>query len=155
MGSKPEKRICTVWLLQALFICSVAASTVTGILSFSTDFSTIYTFLLLQLFALATAAVHTVYRYRSWNFSIEDDHLYLEHGVLRKTYSMVPFVRIQHIDTQRSISNRVLGVSAIVVYTAGSRGADVAIPGLDPDQASNMQKKLRDNAVESEDSDGV
>ena len=155
MEKKPERRICVVWSLQALLIFSVLGSVLTVGIAFLTEFNPVTVFVLSQVGGVILAGLHTFYRYLSWGFEIKDDHLYLEHGVLRKTYSMVPFVRIQHVDTQRSVFDRVLSLSSIVVYTAGSRGADVAIPGLEPDDADEMQGKLRDEAVESEDSDGV
>jgi len=46
-------------------------------------------------------------------------------------------------------------VSKVIVYTAGSRGADVSIPGLLPLDAETIQEKLRDVAIDSEDRDGV
>jgi membrane protein YdbS with pleckstrin-like domain len=94
-------------------------------------------------------------RYANWGFEVRDDHLYIQHGVLKKVYSMVPYVRIQHVDTQRTVIDRFLGLSRVVVYTAGSRGSDVRVPGLAPEEASEIQEKLRDLAIESEDRDAV
>ena len=104
---------------------------------------------------MVISGAHTYYRYASWSFEIKKDHVYLEHGVLVKVMTMVPFVRIQHVDTQRNILDRVLGLSTVIIYTAGSRGADVSIPGLKPEAAEKLQEKLRDKAIESEDRDGV
>jgi len=81
--------------------------------------------------------------------------LYIEHGVFRKVKTMVPFVRIQHVDSQRGLIERTVGLSKVIVYTAGSRGADVSIPGLLPLDAETIQEKLRDVAIDSEDRDGV
>lgn len=89
-------------------------------------------------------------RYMNWGFEIRDDHLYIEHGVIKKVYSMVPFVRVQHIDTDRGPIDRMLGLSTLRVYTAGSKGADIKVPGLDREEASELQKKLRDSAIDSE-----
>jgi membrane protein YdbS with pleckstrin-like domain len=41
------------------------------------------------------------------------------------------------------------------VYTAGSRGADVSIPGLRPERAEALRQQLRDLAIESEGEDAV
>ncbi len=79
----------------------------------------------------------------------------MEHGVFVKVKTMVPFVRIQHVDTQKSVVDRLLGVSSVVVYTAGSRGSDVSIPGVVPEEGDILQDDLKNRAVESEDRDGV
>ncbi|MFC4449934.1 PH domain-containing protein [Halorussus aquaticus] len=106
--------------------------------------------------ALALGAVFAVLRYRVWRFEVREDDLYLERGVLTRVNTVVPFVRVQHVDTQRGPVERTLGLASVVVYTAGSRGADVTIPGLTPERADDLQEQLRRLAIESErESDAV
>jgi membrane protein YdbS with pleckstrin-like domain len=106
--------------------------------------------------ALVLGVVFAVLRYRIWRFEVRDDDLYLERGVLTRVNTVVPFVRVQHVDTQRGPVERALGLSSVVVYTAGSRGADVTIPGLTPERAEALQEQLRRLAIESErESDAV
>lgn len=155
MGEKPERKVSLAWFFQSLLVASLLAVAITALTYFFTDLNPSTVFSLLEVIAFVSALVHTVYRYRSWSFELREDHLYLEHGVLRKVYTMVPFVRVQHVDTQRNLVDRVLGLSQVVVYTAGSRGADVRLPGLKPGHAERLQEKLRDMAIESEDRDGV
>lgn len=99
---------------------------------------------------LVIGAFYGLKRYSNWGFEVREDHLYIEHGVLKKTYSMVPYVRVQHIDTDRGPLDRILGLSILRVYTAGSKGADIRIPGIEKDRASELQEKLRDSAISSE-----
>jgi membrane protein YdbS with pleckstrin-like domain len=99
--------------------------------------------------------VHALYRYRRWGYELRADDLYIERGVLTEVRTVVPFVRVQHVDTRRSPLERTFDLSRVVVYTAGSRQADVAIPGLTPEAATELQRRLRDLAVESENDDAV
>ena len=99
--------------------------------------------------------VLAVLRYRRWRFELQADALYLERGVLTQVRTVVPFVRVQHVDTQRSPVERLLGLSSVVVYTAGSRSADVTVPGLTPDRADELQARLRELAVETDPGDAV
>jgi membrane protein YdbS with pleckstrin-like domain len=106
--------------------------------------------------ALALGVVHALLKYRIWRFEVRDDDLYLERGVLTRVNTVVPFVRVQHVDTQRGPVERTVGLASVVVYTAGSRGADVTIPGLTPERADGLQEQLRRLAIESErESDAV
>ncbi|SHH57619.1 PH domain-containing protein [Halobaculum gomorrense] len=98
--------------------------------------------------ALGLAAVF--FRYRVWRFEVRDDSLYLVRGVLTRVDTSVPYVRIQHVDTRRGPIERGLGLASVVVYTAGSRGADITIPGLTPARASDLRERLRELATESE-----
>lgn len=99
--------------------------------------------------------VRAVLLYRSWEYVVRADSLFLSRGVFTRVRTVVPYVRVQHIDTTRSPLERVLGLSTLVVYTAGSRGADVTVPGLTPDRASTLQERLEQLTTESEEEDAV
>ncbi|WP_435364287.1 PH domain-containing protein [Haloarchaeobius sp. DYHT-AS-18] len=109
----------------------------------------------LALLIIAIGVGHAILLYRDWRFDLESDSLYLERGVITRVETAVPYVRVQHVDTQRSPIDRALGLSRVVVYTAGSRGADVSVPGLTPERARRLRNELRDLAVESEPEDAV
>jgi membrane protein YdbS with pleckstrin-like domain len=100
-------------------------------------------------------AVHALFAHRLWRFSLEDDSLFLVRGVVTRTDTSVPYVRVQHVDTTRGPVERTAGLASVVVYTAGSRGADITIPGLRPDRATELRERLRDLAGESEATDAV
>jgi membrane protein YdbS with pleckstrin-like domain len=99
--------------------------------------------------------VHAVVAHRIWRFELQDDALYLVRGVVTRTDTSVPYVRVQHVDTRRGPVERTAGLSSVVVYTAGSRGADITIPGLRPERATELRERLRDLAGESEATDAV
>ncbi|CCQ32679.1 membrane-flanked domain protein [Halorhabdus tiamatea SARL4B] len=98
---------------------------------------------------------HVLLLYRSWRYEVREDALSLERGVITHVKTVVPFVRVQHIDTNRGPIDRLLGLSSLVVYTAGSRGADVTIAGLTPDDAEDLQDRLKLLAKESTGDDAV
>lgn len=99
--------------------------------------------------------VWVVLHYRIWVYQVRDDAIYLERGVFTHVRTLVPYVRIQHVDTSRGPVERLLGLSTLVVYTAGSRGADVSIPGLTPDQARDLQQRVKQLAIEAEGGDAL
>jgi len=152
---KPEKKIIPLWIFLYGLVTVPLSLLATAGLSRVVDYSITEMAVIFVLIGVATAIILGFVRFRAWRYTLRDDHLYLEYGIFIKVRTMMPYVRIQHIDSQRRVSDRLLGLSRLVVYTAGSRGADVAIPGLLPDDAHDMQEKLRDLAIESEDRDGV
>lgn len=81
-------------------------------------------------------------RYRAWRWGVEPDRIVIQRGVLWRTRSLVPRVRIQHVDTRSSPLQRWLGLNTLVIYTAGTRGADVAIPGLAAAEAERLRDEL-------------
>lgn len=92
-------------------------------------------------------SLHALLRYRVWRYEVREDALYLERGVLTRVRTVVPLVRMQHVDTARSPIQRTLGLSSVVVYTAGSRGADVTIPGLAVERGEDLQRRLKQLAI--------
>lgn len=100
-------------------------------------------------------AIHAVLRYRRFRFELREDALYLERGVLVQVSTVVPYVRVQHVDTRRGPLERATGLASTVVYTAGSRGADVSVPGLAPDRANALRDRLRELAIDRETDDAT
>jgi membrane protein YdbS with pleckstrin-like domain len=59
-----------------------------------------------------------------------------------RSRSLIPRVRVQHVDTRTSPLQRWQGLSSLVVYTAGTRGADAEIPGLATEEAERLREEL-------------
>jgi hypothetical protein len=149
-----DPRVRYVWLLKSVFSAVLFGAVGGFVGAFVFDEPLLAA---AGTFAVAgvLGGVHAIYRYGVWGFALRDDDLYIERGVLTQVRTMVPFVRVQHVDTQRSPLERAFSLSRVVVYTAGSRQADVSIPGLTPERATALQQRLRDLAVESESEDAV
>lgn len=99
--------------------------------------------------------VHAILRHRRFRFELREDALYLDRGVLVHVSTVVPYVRVQHVDTRRGPIERATGLASTVVYTAGSRGADVSVPGLSPTRANELRDRLRELAVDRETDDAT
>jgi len=150
-GMEPlNPRIRQVWIASGFVISLVVAAVAGGVKrSAEADLgfpvSIVVFFVLLVVFT-----VYQVLRYRIWKFEVQEDAVYIEHGVLVRVKKVVPFVRIQHIDSRRGPIERATGLATLVIYTAGSRGADVSIPGLTPERADELRERLRELAIEKE-----
>lgn len=97
---------------------------------------------LVALCTLGFAILWPGLRYRFWRWGVEDDRVLIEKGVLWRSRSLIPRVRIQHVDTRTSPLQRSLRLASLVIYTAGTRGADVEIPGLAADDAERLREEL-------------
>ncbi|OYR79674.1 hypothetical protein DJ71_16175 [Halorubrum sp. E3] len=104
---------------------------------------------------LTLTVAHALLRYRRWSYEIREDAIYLDRGVITQVRTTVPLVRIQHVDSRRGPIERTVGLASCVVYTAGSRGADVRIPGLTPDGASDLREELKRLAIRADGEDAV
>lgn len=81
--------------------------------------------------------------YKYWKFEVRENELFIQRGIFTRTYTVAPFSRIQHLDVEESLFDRWLGLGKLVVYTAGTRGADLVIPGLPIDYAEQLRDYLK------------
>ena len=149
-----DPTIQVVWVLKAV-IPSLVLGGLVAAASFFLPFGRPAIGGGLSLVVFVLAALLAVLRYRSWAYEVRADSLYLQRGVITRVSTVVPYVRIQHVDARRGPVERGFGLATTVVYTAGSRGADVSIPGLSPERADDLQARLKQLAIAAEGEDAV
>lgn len=81
-------------------------------------------------------------RYRSWGFAVRQHDVIIRCGVLRRTESIVPHARIQHVDTTHGPLERAFGLASVVLFTAGTVGAALVIPGIPAAEADELRDRL-------------
>lgn len=80
------------------------------------------------------------FMYRRWRYEIRERDLYLSRGAIFYKRVLVPFDRIQFVETQHGPLDRAFGLAQVVVYTAGGKAATV--PGLREDEAEGLREEL-------------
>lgn len=79
-------------------------------------------------------------RYRRWRYEIRERDLFLSHGSWFFVLTLIPFDRIQYVETHQGPLDLAFGLMQLVVYTAAGRAA--RIPGLAPAQAEALREEL-------------
>jgi membrane protein YdbS with pleckstrin-like domain len=85
--------------------------------------------------------------YNRWFYSLSDNGLKLERGVIWKRYSNIPYERVQNVDIHRGILARMFGFSTVDIQTAGyhtygGRGGQKSeghIPAVGIEEAEKMR----------------
>jgi membrane protein YdbS with pleckstrin-like domain len=149
-----DPRVRTVWVLKSALAAALLGGGMFAV-NRVVDVLPWYTPLVLGGLIIVVGVTFAVLRYRAWGYEVRNDGIYLERGVLTQVRTVVPFVRIQHVDSSRSPVERLAGLATTVVYTAGSRGADVTVPGLTPVRADDLRERLKQLAIRSEGEDAV
>ncbi len=80
-------------------------------------------------------------RYRHWTYRMGEDALELFHGALFRTESVIPYFRVQHVDTSQGPIERRLGLANLTVHTA-SAATDASLPGLAADDAESIRRRM-------------
>ena len=83
--------------------------------------------------------------YRSWTYEVGEDALELQHGVVTRTASSIPYFRVQHVDTEQGPIDRRLGLARLKLHTA-SAATDASLPGLTTADADALRRTILDRA---------
>jgi uncharacterized protein len=100
---------------------------------------------LAPLLALIVITVAPGRIYRRLGYRLTDRLLQVVRGWVFHTDTMVPFVRVQHIDVTRGPIDKLLGTATLVVHTAGTHNSIVTLPGLAPDTAAQLRDVIREH----------
>lgn len=81
--------------------------------------------------------------YRRLGYAIDGRILRTVRGWLYHTDTIVPFVRVQHIDVTRGPVDKLFGIASLVIHTAGTHNSIVTLPGLSPSRAAEIREAIR------------
>lgn len=82
-----------------------------------------------------------VLRWKRWRWDVEDPGIDIRHGTFTVRQTLVPWVRVQHVETRRGLIEQSMNLATVVVHTAA--GAHT-IPLL----AVRDAEELRDRIAE-------
>lgn len=104
--------------------------------------------------------------YRFFKYELTDLGFRKESGVIYKKYVTIPYTRIQNVDINRGILARILGLSDLMIQTAGTSaafsrygmagaGAEGRLPGISRADAEVLRDELIRRASEASKSQGL
>ena len=82
-------------------------------------------------------------KYQAWGYRMEHEELRIARGTWNRTETLVPLVRVQHIDISQGPIERRYALATLTQRTAGTRSAAVSLPGLAHDEAERLRDRIR------------
>lgn len=98
------------------------------------------TITVLVIGGVATAVVPVI-RYRRWRYALRPHDLWIRRGVLTVSTSVIPYRRLQFVDTHQGPLDRLFGLAQLIVHTAAI-GTSGRLPGLDAAEAEQLRETL-------------
>lgn len=131
------------WLEGALLAVAVTvpAAVVDGFLGSSLPWPRWWLTSAVAALAVTGAAVIPVLRYRAFRYQLRSDDLWIRSGVFWRRVTVIPYIRLQFVDTRQGPLERVLGLSQLVVHTAAV-GTSGVVPGLSTEAAQSLRERL-------------
>ena len=87
-------------------------------------------------------------RYRRWRYEIFEQEIYIQHGILIRTRTLIPMIRVQHVDTEQGPILKRYELATVSISTAA---ATHNIPALLEEDASHLRDRISTLARVDED----
>lgn len=92
---------------------------------------------------LAGVALVPTVRWRRWRWEVRPEAIDIQHGTFTLRRTLVPMLRVQHVDTTRGIAEQSLDLATVVIHTAAGSHR---IPLLRVADAAEVRDRIADLA---------
>jgi uncharacterized protein len=133
-----DRRVLRLWWTTWGVLVVIGAVVASLLVSWSPSATAAFVIGVIAAVVLAVALPYL--RYRRWRYEIRERDLFLSRGSLFFVLTLIPFDRIQYVETHQGPLDLAFGLMQLVVYTAAGRAA--RIPGLAPEEAGSLREEL-------------
>jgi membrane protein YdbS with pleckstrin-like domain len=140
MTPEPSRRLASTarWLWRAQGLGVTAAALIAAFVGSSQVGGVVWMLLPLVVAIVGIGAVPEL-RWARWRYEVRDEEIDLRHGTVRITRTLVPMLRVQHVDTTQGPLDQALGLATVVVHTAAGT---TTIPALDEGHAARLRDRI-------------
>jgi uncharacterized protein len=148
MLTEPQNRISeralTVWrisgIIRSVIEWSIAATAILLLHIFEgPQWIAIILIVLGIIFTILHIFILPSLRWKRWRYEVREEELELQEGIFVTTRTLVPMVRVQHVDTVQGPILRKYRLASVIVHTAATTHA---IPALDEAEAEELRRYL-------------
>lgn len=148
LANKIPKKGKTVWriygMLQSLFVLAVAVGG--GVLTYFLEgpiWIHIAIAVVWVIFAVLWIVVFPNIRHNVWRYEVREQEIEIQSGLFIVTRTLVPMIRVQHVDTEQGPILKRYGLSNIKISSAASSHQ---IPFLLTEEAAMLRSKISELA---------
>jgi uncharacterized protein len=87
-------------------------------------------------------------RWKRWRYEVFEQEIYIQHGILVVSRTLIPMIRVQHVETQQGPILKKFGLASVSISTAATTHE---IPALSNEVASDLRDKISTLAKVDED----
>ncbi|WP_112180575.1 PH domain-containing protein [Paraliobacillus zengyii] len=158
MRQSPKERIAKdaikAWQLNATLMALIPLIVTIALFVLANIFSFSYWYAIGLLVITIVESIVTIFfipkiRWNRWRYQIYDQEIYIQHGIIIVTRTLVPMIRVQHVDTKQGPILKRYGLSSLTISTAATTHE---IPALLEEEASALRDQISELArVEQDD----
>ncbi|MBP1950653.1 PH domain-containing protein [Virgibacillus litoralis] len=129
----------TAWIyVGILWLVTVGLA----VLTYFFEFSNWFTVVALVISGLSTYLFVFLFpklRWKRWRYEVFDQEIYIQHGILIVSRTLVPMIRVQHVDTQQGPILKKYQLASVTISTAATTHE---IPALLDEDASELRDRI-------------
>ncbi|MGN6412844.1 PH domain-containing protein [Flexivirga sp.] len=136
-------RARTMWAVEGV-VLTVVLLVAGGCAWYFLDPSALWKVLGIVLIAvvfIGDALIAPLLRYRIHRWEVTEDAVYTQRGLLTIEQRIAPISRVQTVDSERGVLERIFRLSSVTVTTASAKG-ELRIEGLDAGVAERIVHEL-------------
>lgn len=145
MIHSPQKRISKralpVWRMMGMFHSLIVFLIWVGsvVMIFFTDLPKwipIVLFVVLLLYVFFFVYLFPLLRWKRWRYDVREQEIELQHGIFIIKRTLIPMIRVQHVDTRQGPLLKKYHLASVTVSTAAT---EHEIPALDVNEAEELR----------------
>ncbi|NLV12557.1 PH domain-containing protein [Haloarcula argentinensis] len=98
---------------------------------------------LLGLLGALTFSGYALARYLRFRYELDGDTLTVESGVFARQSRQIPLGRVQNLDVEQNILNRLLGLAIVRFETAGGSATEATLDAVDETEVKRLRNYVR------------
>jgi uncharacterized protein len=148
MLSEPQKRISeralTVWRITGVIITLLLLFFLGGVITLNVIFDwpiwiSVVAIILFLLAAYIDSFLVPNLRWKHWRYEVREQEIEIQRGIFIIKRTLVPMVRVQHVDTEQGPLLRKYNLATVTISTAATIHV---IPALDVEEAEEMRHAI-------------
>ncbi|OZU89187.1 hypothetical protein CIL03_09270 [Virgibacillus indicus] len=134
----------TVWKITAAISVGVLWLLTAAVAIVSYIFDFIYWYAVIAAIISSLCTYFFVFllpklRFKRWRYEIFDQEIYIQHGILIVSRTLVPMIRVQHVDTKQGPILKKYQLASVTISTAATTHE---IPALLEEDAAELRDKI-------------
>lgn len=139
-----DPKVKTAWRLEALLgwaiplLLAIAFPAIAAVVGIPQWIPLLVLAVVLTLAILSVGPFPEI-RYRRWRWEVREEEVRLREGLIIVTQTVIPMVRVQHVDTAQGPIMRWLGLTDVHISTAANKHT---IPALSDEHAAQLRDRI-------------
>jgi len=138
-----KKVLRVEWVISSVILLVIAGV----FIFFNSSLRNSFGWLIIAVIVISVCVIYLISIQRSFPFlayAVRNKDVVFQKGWIVRAVKICPFNRIQNCSVQSGPLERRFKLASLIIYTAGTNGADIRIPGLLQDEADRLRHFILD-----------